>query len=112
MTPTEEREQASAIDVEARTKALVDKGIIGNGSQAPAGRKRATRSDAGTKRAPKAEPGQLTKQQGDHINKLYGIVGAARLDLQDCEIALSKAADVFAKAEFDYFNYLREITAK
>ena len=99
---------------EARTQALaeVPEWARRNGSQAPAGRKRATRSDAGTKRAPKAEPGQLTKQQGDHINKLYGIVGAARLDLQDCEIALSKAADVFAKAEFDYFNYLREITAK
>jgi hypothetical protein len=79
-------------------------------------RTRRTRSDTGTKR-PKPEvektaPGFITRDQFNLINHLHEKVGVARINLQDCEDATKKAADVFRDAETEYFNYLESITAK
>jgi hypothetical protein len=97
---------------------LAVEGVTGNTNEAltTVARTRRTRSDAGTKR-PKPEveqtpPGFITRDQFNLINHLHEKVGAARIDLQDCEDATKKAADVFRDAETEYFNYLESITAK
>ena len=97
MTPQEERQQASEIDVEAGKQRVQQILKPNGGAQAEKPAKK-PRSDKGTHRPKPAAEGRLSWEQIERLDELI----AAR---EEAKIA-------YLRAQEAYFAYLQEITAK